>query len=218
MPRPAKHATIPVAFANSTTPVKKQERAIQTHEHLIMAARKVFARDGFAQARIEDIAALAGKTRGAFYTNFRDKEDVFIAIIEDDFNRYKKDFLRNLCRTTSVEEKREALAQHFYKVICDEQRVLLMLEFKMYAIRHPQKKKRLADLHHAICARFSEGEMSQYLGEFKHKTGIEKRRETARVSAAIDGLAINRLFDPESFSEERVMTLLRSIAAELFDC
>lgn len=202
----------------SATPVKKQERAIQTHQHLVDAAREIFARDGFAQARLEDIATLAGKSRGAFYANFHDKEDVFIAIIEDDFNRYKQEFLRNLSRATSVEEKREALAQHLYKVICDEQRVLLMLEFKMYAIRHPHKKKRLADLHHAICARFSEGEMSKYLGEFKHKTGIEKRRETSRVSAAIDGLAINRLFDPESFSKERVMALLRTVAAELFDC
>ncbi|GGG93977.1 TetR family transcriptional regulator [Silvibacterium dinghuense] len=217
MPRPAKHPAT-ATDTTSATPVKKQERAIQTHQHLINAARRVFARDGFAQARLEDIAALAGKTRGAFYANFRDKEDVFIAIIEDDFNRYKKEFLRNLSRAQSIEEKREALAQHLYKVICDEQRVLLMLEFKMYAIRHPRKKKRLANIHHAICARFSEGEMSEYLGEFEHKTGLEKRRETARVSAAIDGLAINRLFDPESFSEERVLNLLRAVAAELLTC
>ncbi|MGA8532191.1 MAG: TetR family transcriptional regulator, partial [Acidobacteriaceae bacterium] len=62
----------------------KQERALATRSELIAAARAIFTRDGFESARIEDIAANAGKTRGAFYANFRDKEDVFFAIFEED--------------------------------------------------------------------------------------------------------------------------------------
>src|SRR5690242_6246146 len=62
----------------------KQERALVTRERLINAAREIFTRDGFESARIEDIAARARKTRGAFYDNFRDKEDIFFAIYEED--------------------------------------------------------------------------------------------------------------------------------------
>ena len=39
-------------------------------------------RDGFEAARIEDIAAASGHTRGAFYANFETKEDLFLALLE----------------------------------------------------------------------------------------------------------------------------------------
>jgi AcrR family transcriptional regulator len=56
----------------------KQERSLHTRAKLLRAARKVFAREGFERARLEGIAEEAGKTRGAFYTHFEDKEDVFL--------------------------------------------------------------------------------------------------------------------------------------------
>jgi AcrR family transcriptional regulator len=49
---------------------------------LVQAARIVFERDGFADARIVDIAAEAGVATGSFYTYFRRKEDAFAAVIE----------------------------------------------------------------------------------------------------------------------------------------
>ena len=56
---------------------KKQGRAILTRTQLTDAARRIFARNGFEISSVEEIAAAAGKTRGAFYANFKDKEDVF---------------------------------------------------------------------------------------------------------------------------------------------
>ena len=49
----------------------------------MVAARRVFARDGFEVARLQDIAQEAGKTRGALYSHFADKEDLFFALIEE---------------------------------------------------------------------------------------------------------------------------------------
>ena len=54
-----------------------------TRALLIRSAEKIFARDGFEAARLEEIAADAGYTRGAFYANFENKEDLFFALIED---------------------------------------------------------------------------------------------------------------------------------------
>ena len=51
-------------------------------QKLLLAAEKIFARDGFEAARLEDIASLAGYTRGAFYANFQSKEDIFFALLE----------------------------------------------------------------------------------------------------------------------------------------
>ena len=47
------------------------------------AAKRIFAQDGFEAARLEDIAAGAGYTRGAFYANFDSKEDIFFALFEE---------------------------------------------------------------------------------------------------------------------------------------
>ncbi len=65
----------------------KQERSRATRAQLIAAAREIFARDGYEMARLEDIAAAAGKTRGAFYAHFEDKEQLFFAIFEDDLTQ-----------------------------------------------------------------------------------------------------------------------------------
>ena len=57
-------------------------RGARTREALVNAAREVFERDGFLDARITDIAATAGVAAGSFYTYFQRKEDVFAAVME----------------------------------------------------------------------------------------------------------------------------------------
>jgi AcrR family transcriptional regulator len=49
----------------------------------VNAAREVFERDGFLDARITDIAATAGVAAGSFYTYFKSKEDVFAAVMDE---------------------------------------------------------------------------------------------------------------------------------------
>jgi AcrR family transcriptional regulator len=58
-------------------------RGARTREALVKAAREVFERDGFLDARITDIAAAAGVATGSFYTYFNSKEDAFAAVIDE---------------------------------------------------------------------------------------------------------------------------------------
>jgi AcrR family transcriptional regulator len=58
-------------------------RGARTREALVKAAREVFERDGFLDARITDITATAGVAAGSFYTYFKRKEDVFAAVMEE---------------------------------------------------------------------------------------------------------------------------------------
>ena len=61
---------------------KHHQKTEATREALLQAARRIFVRDGFEASRIEDVVAAAGRTRGAFYANFRAKEDLLFAIYE----------------------------------------------------------------------------------------------------------------------------------------
>ena len=58
-------------------------RGARTRRALVAAAREVFERDGFLEARITDITAQAGVAAGSFYTYFTSKEAVFAAVIEE---------------------------------------------------------------------------------------------------------------------------------------
>src|SRR5271163_2355258 len=63
-------------------PSRQEARTAATRRKLLLAAEQTFARDGYEAARLEDIAAHAGYTRGAFYANFESKEDIFFALLE----------------------------------------------------------------------------------------------------------------------------------------
>jgi AcrR family transcriptional regulator len=187
----------------------KQKRAMQTREALIRAARDVFAKAGFEHARIEDIAAQAGKTRGAFYANFEDKEDVFFAIFEEDLLRDQERVRPRLSAAATTEERIDAVTEDLLTLLQDRQRVLLSLEFKMYAIRHPLEQNRLAELHAEMLLRFCMKKVDNFLPEMADLSAGEKRRRTAEITAILDGTALNRLFDPSSLTEKQLRRYLR---------
>ena len=68
-------------------PLTRARRREMTREHLMDAAATVFARDGFHAASLDDVAALAGFTKGAVYSNFKSKDDLFLAVFDHRLNR-----------------------------------------------------------------------------------------------------------------------------------
>lgn len=194
--------------------IHKQERAVVTRQQLMEAAREVFTSDGFESTRIEDIAARAGKTRGAFYDNFKDKEDVFFAIFEEDIARDQERVIEEMSAAADLDQRIDVLARHLEELLRDRQRILLNLEFKMYVIRHPQKRKRLIQLHQEMSLRCSMMKINTLFPELVG-AAIEKRRQlTMEVGAIIDGLALNSLFNPEALTGEQRKRYLKIAANE----
>jgi AcrR family transcriptional regulator len=67
----------------------RSERQAQTRQELLDAAARVFVKRGFSGSSVEEISAEAGYTRGAFYSNFRSKNELFIQLLHDRvYNRY----------------------------------------------------------------------------------------------------------------------------------
>jgi AcrR family transcriptional regulator len=59
----------------------RKEKQAQTRGHLLDAAERVFLRRGLQGSSVEEIAAEAGYTRGAFYSNFKGKDELFIELL-----------------------------------------------------------------------------------------------------------------------------------------
>ncbi|MQY25825.1 TetR/AcrR family transcriptional regulator [Nocardia aurantia] len=60
----------------------RTRRGVRTRAALVTAAREVFERDGYLDAKISDIARAAGLASGSFYTYFDGKEEIFAAVLE----------------------------------------------------------------------------------------------------------------------------------------
>src|SRR5918994_4583948 len=67
----------------------RKEKQAETRRKLLDAAERVFLRKGLQGSSVEEIAAEAGFTRGAFYSNFKSKDELFVELLHVRiYNRY----------------------------------------------------------------------------------------------------------------------------------
>ncbi len=67
--------------------LSREDSREQTTQRLLDAAQKLIARKGLDAASVENIAAAAGYSRGAFYSNFSSKDDLFIELLRRDHQK-----------------------------------------------------------------------------------------------------------------------------------
>jgi len=110
-------------MTSSEQPAPPSARRRATRERLLDAALAVFVEDGVQGAAVEAICARADFTRGAFYSNFDSKEQLFQALLEREFMR-RADYvqsqaaaieprLRESCRGFTSADAAELIAEFF---------------------------------------------------------------------------------------------------------
>ena len=68
-----------------TAPARRPAKAERTRAAILAAAENLFARRGYAATRLEDVAEVVGVKRAALFYHFRDKQELYDAVIEDAF-------------------------------------------------------------------------------------------------------------------------------------
>jgi AcrR family transcriptional regulator len=197
-----------IGIARGTRARSRQtERTEETRRKLLAAAERIFARDGFEAARLEDIAAGAGYTRGAFYANFQSKEDIFFELLEQWVRQRIDSFTAVLRRQNSPRQKLAALRKHYAAIAKDRRLVLISLEFKLFALRHPEAHARLRDRHRRIRATWG-GLISELLRALDRTLPISNPAASACCLALAQGLLLEQLVDPKTLSEKDVRHML----------
>ena len=130
----------------------QQERTEETRSRLLKAAEKIFFRDGFEAAKLEEIASRAGYTRGAFYANFESKEDLFIAMLEKEALKRLRGVRAAIGDLQVPGAKLAALRKYMLESLPDRVWAVLFTEFRLFAFRRPELKTKLADMHRRIFA------------------------------------------------------------------
>ena len=169
-----------------------------TREKLYEAAARVFEEQGIGGASIEAIAAAAGFTRGAFYSNFRSKDELIIAMLEDHVEQ-------------SIRRNHDLLAQHsnlaeFLDAVktMDRSRQdplgrspLLHMEMILFVARAERRRPELAKRLRA---------RRKLIADIVETTARNSRRNVvlnpawtgAILLAMEDGFRLHRLIDPET--------------------
>jgi AcrR family transcriptional regulator len=199
---------IAVTRAKTLPQTKHQKRTETTRRALLEAALRIFARDGFEASRIEDIAGATGHTRGAFYAHFNNKEDLFFALFEQEAGDRLRDLRAVMERCPDSEARLRALRKFYVARVSDRQWVMLALEFKLFALRHPKLRARLARTHRRI----RESLKLEIISKLIPKLMKERRelREVRRVTleAVLNGLVLEHAYDPETISQAQATTVL----------
>ncbi|HLK68579.1 MAG TPA: helix-turn-helix domain-containing protein [Bryobacteraceae bacterium] len=177
---------------------KHQQRTAATRHALLQSARRIFARDGFQACRIEDIAAATGHTRGAFYAHFPAKEDLFFAIFEQEAGRRIEEIRQVLDGCATRPERLAALRAFYVDRVNDRQWAMLVLEFKLFALRHPRLRPKLAATHRRLRALLRLEIVAESCDE----------PTKAALEAVLSGLSLEHAYDPLRISKEQTTATL----------
>ena len=177
------------------------ERSAQTRSQLLAAAERRFHSDGYHATTLEAIAEEAGYTKGAVYSAFESKADLFLALADDVIERRLEDIGALFHKYPIGPSRISALAE---KQVDDHDRqwILLVIEFWVHAAREPQLRERFATVYR----RLRTG-LAALAAETDTPLGPEG---WAIVTIALgNGLELERLIDPEGVPGDLMATAQR---------
>jgi AcrR family transcriptional regulator len=201
----------PVATFEPLTP---ERRRAMTREHLLEAAARVFARDGFQASSLDQIASYAGFTKGAVYSNFKSKEDLFLAVFEDRIERGRtaiRGALEEEDAARSGETWKPRIASVVREMWWNDDWTMLFLEFVLYAARNPSARSKLAAHVRRQLAAVEQILFHQY--EAVDAPPRYAMEDLALISEALfDGLAVYRLIDQSLTDDHRLAAVLEFLS------
>lgn len=132
-------------------PLRTRPTRGEVRDRILDAASKVFAAEGFAGATIDAIGQAAGFTKGAVYSNFESKDELFLALLDREFELRGEQIAIALDRSDG---DTAAAAREVSRSVLDSVRdhsdyYVLLVEYWLRAQRDPQLRERLIERRRA---------------------------------------------------------------------
>jgi AcrR family transcriptional regulator len=193
----------------SFEPLTPERRRAMTRRHLLDAAAIVFARNGFHGSTLDEVATTAGFSKGAVYSNFKSKDDLFLELLDDRIDRQFAVVSEVLETVPHDKEEQFPRIREIFRsdMFWSEDFIALWLEFVLYSRRNPEAQAKLAaslERSRAQVQALIEHEYSTIGGHTNYPT-----RDLAEISLALfNGLGIDRLVNPSAVTDEMLDTTL----------
>ncbi|MDG5771725.1 MULTISPECIES: TetR/AcrR family transcriptional regulator [Mycolicibacterium] len=191
----------------------KQRRLEHTRNVLLDAAEEVFARKGFDGAALEDIAEVGGYTRGAIYSHFGSKAELFLAVIERQRQQFLDGFADVIATFHRLDDlDADELGDRWRDLVAAEgpDRAVLGSEYTLFLLRNPEARERVAaqreETVRALADYISKG--AARLGGHVSIPAVDLARV---ILAANDGVTLNSLLDGQAVYRPFLRMVLANI-------
>jgi AcrR family transcriptional regulator len=192
----------------------REQSKDQTRQRLLDAAQGIFMKKGFVAASVEDIAEAAGYTRGAFYSNFRSKPELFLELLRRDHEAMQADLQDIFKEGASREEMEDSVLRYYSRLPFRNECFLLWVEAKLLAARDARFRTRFS----AFMNEKLEG-LTEYISEFSSQVGTPLTLPAATLAMGlmglIDGVQFMRTVDPQNVSDQVAETVLAGFFARI---
>ena len=195
------------AKAGSSGRMSRAQRKEMTRELLLDAAIEVFAEKGYHGASLDDVADAAGFTKGAVYSNFTRKSDLFRALLERESARYDQALTQTVSKAP-LELLPDVAAELLADPEADQETQTLLVEFWLAAVRDPSLRPPLSNTAELVGEAFgAKLERSGPVPEF------DGRELAVLFDALVTGLLMSRTLDPQGQQPELLARALRKLLA-----
>lgn len=192
------------------TRLTRAESQARTRERLIETARRLFVADGFLGTSLEKVAAEAGFSKGAVYSNFAGKFDLGFAVIQLIHDEQIARLRAALDGAETVEELLVGFAGWADASVGNEEWTMLELELVVGSRGQPALREQVADRRREIAGRFQ-----QLLEEQRTKLGFELPMSLSEATTLAwtmgVGVGVQRTVDPD-LPITPLVGLMRTIA------
>jgi AcrR family transcriptional regulator len=186
----------------------RKEKQAHTRSCLIKSAAKVFARRGLQQASIDEVTEDAGFTKGAFYANFKSKEELFLAMLDERFAARLTEIDAALASDETPEAQAQQAGADFARFLSsDPNWQRLFFEFAAYAARNEEFREELVTRHRALRKRIAEL-YSRRADELDLELPVPFEQVSLMTFAMAHGVALEKLLEPKAVPDELFGTML----------
>lgn len=175
----------------------RRQKQAETRSSLLRSAAKLFCRHGLEGASVEEVAQDAGYTKGAFYSNFKSKEELFLVMLDEKFAAEIERVDRLLAGTGEPGQEARDAAQDFARFVhSDPEWTRLYFEFVAYAARNDEFRQELATRHRALRARLTDV-YRRWSADFPTDPPVPIEDIATMTDFMADGFILDKLVDPE---------------------
>jgi AcrR family transcriptional regulator len=183
----------------------------QTRQRLLDAAGPVFAERGYERASLDHVAAAAGLTKGAVYSSFAGKAELFYALMEQRIDERLALAAEAAARQPSVPDATRHVGDGLAELMSSQADWhLLFVEFWTQAVRDPVLREAFAQ-HRRVSRDLIAGFLEQHAAAAGVALPLPADQLAVAVLALSNGIAIERLADPDTVDPSTfgaVLTLL----------
>jgi len=189
----------------------RKEKQALTRECLMHSAARVFARRGLQQASIDEVAEDAGFTKGAFYANFKNKEELFLAMLDERFAKRIEEIEEVIAGEGSAAQKARRVGDQLAHTLrADREWERLFFEFSAYAVRDEDFRQELVTRYRTMRAA-----LRADLERGGKEATLPLEQVALMTTAMSHGFALEKLLEGDAVPDELYGTMLMIFFAGL---